>query len=323
MSGTRARWAAIGAAVAVTFGAGGFSLGQAAISSGSKPVFVAITPCRLVDTRPGDANVGSRNTPLGAADTLTLQVTGSAGQCTGVPADATAVAMNVTAIQGSARSFLTVYPAGTDLPNASNLNWNGGDPPTPNKVDVKLSNSGAVNFTNDAGTVHLAADLVGYYIDHTHDDRYYTKPQLDAARQQSRTILGADAHIVGDQRLTVANGCSMLTTGTDELVLPLDLPTASVVTGVDVRVNDGTGDVPFTVRLELWTPSFSGLSQDVRRSLDLGSDSGVADVDLTPVPLAIAMGGSLAVVVTTEQPGSELERNGLCSVTVEYTLPAP
>ena len=41
--------------------------------------------------------------------------------------------MNVTAIQGSTRSFLTLYPADAALPNASNLSWNGGDPPTPTK----------------------------------------------------------------------------------------------------------------------------------------------------------------------------------------------
>lgn len=176
----RIRWAAIGAAVAVTLGAGGVSLGQAAIGSGKKPVFVAIEPCRLVDTRPGTTNIGGRTAPLSARDTLTLQVTGSTGQCTSIPAGATAAALNVTAIQGSTRSFLAVYPADAPLPNASNLNWNGGDPPTPNKVDVALSPGGAVKITNDAGTVHVAADLVGYYTDHHHDDRYYTKSQTNA-----------------------------------------------------------------------------------------------------------------------------------------------
>jgi hypothetical protein len=175
----RTRWAAIGAAVAVTLGAGGVSLGHAAIGTGAKPVFVAIEPCRLVDTRPGTTNIGGRTAPLSAGDTLTLQITGSTGQCTNIPAGATAAAMNVTAIQGSTRSFLTIYPADADLPNASNLNWNGGDPPTPNKVDVALSPGGAIKITNNAGTVHVAADLVGYYTDHHHDDRYYTKTQTD------------------------------------------------------------------------------------------------------------------------------------------------
>ena len=44
----RTRWAAVGAAVAVTLGAGGVSLTQAAISDGPKPVFVTLdAPCRL------------------------------------------------------------------------------------------------------------------------------------------------------------------------------------------------------------------------------------------------------------------------------------
>lgn len=177
MSIVRTRWAAIGAAVAVSLGAGGVSLSQAALGSGDRPVFVAISPCRLVDTR---GNVGTRTEPLGAGETLDLQVTGSTGECTSIPTDAVAAALNVTAIQGSTRSFLTVYPADAGLPNTSNLNWNGGDPPTPNKVDVELSPSGAVKITNDAGTVHVAADLVGYYRHHTHDDRYYTRSQVDA-----------------------------------------------------------------------------------------------------------------------------------------------
>ena len=176
----RTRWAAVGAAVAVTLGAGGISIGQAAIGTGARPVFVAIAPCRLVDTRPGPTNIGGRTAALGAGDTLTLQVTGSTGQCSNIPDSATAAAMNVTAIQGSTRSYLTIYPADTTRPNASNLNWNGGDPPTPNKVDVKLSPTGAIKITNDTGTVHVAADLVGYYTTHHHDDRYYTKNQVDA-----------------------------------------------------------------------------------------------------------------------------------------------
>src|ERR1700754_754145 len=71
----------------------------------SGAVFVPITPCRLFDTRAG-SGIGVRQTPLGAGDTLTEQVTGTNGQCT-IPAQATAVAMNVTAVGPTAASFLT------------------------------------------------------------------------------------------------------------------------------------------------------------------------------------------------------------------------
>lgn len=182
----RTRWAAIGAAIAVTMGAGGVSLTHAEISSGDKPVFVAITPCRLIDTRPA-TQVGPKSTPLGPNETISLQITGSTGQCSGIPADATGAAMNMTAILPTAQSFLTVYPSDAVRPNTSNLNWAAGDPPTPNKVDVKLGPDGAIKVFNSVGTVHLAADLVGYYVDHNHNDLYYTKTQTEALVAASPT----------------------------------------------------------------------------------------------------------------------------------------
>lgn len=167
----RSRWAAIGAAVAVSLGAGGIGL-TSAISTNGGNSFVPIAPCRLFDTRPG-APVGPRTAPLGPGETYTQQVTGTNGQCVGISADATAVALNVTAVQGTAVSYLTIFPA--DLgspPNASNLNWLAGEPPAFNKVDTKLSPTGAIKLFNASGTIHVLADIVGYYEDHNHDDRY-------------------------------------------------------------------------------------------------------------------------------------------------------
>ena len=173
----RTRWAAIGAAVAVTLGAGGVSLTQAALTTGDKPVYVALdAPCRLVDTRPGANNLGPKSTPIGAGETnaYEIQVTGANGDCTGalaVPADAVAVATNVTAIQPvapSGRSFFTVYPGDAPLPTTSNLNFLNGQAPVPNKVDVGLSATGTIKIFNQDGTAHAAVDVFGYYIDHGH-----------------------------------------------------------------------------------------------------------------------------------------------------------
>ena len=123
--------------------------------------FVPTTPCRLVDTRPA-FNVGPRDTPLGAADTHVQQVTGTNGNCT-IPTDATGVSMNVTAVEPSTASFMTIFPSDAALPVTSNLNYFLGAPPTPNKVDVKLSADGKASFYNLAGSVHLIADIGGYY----------------------------------------------------------------------------------------------------------------------------------------------------------------
>jgi hypothetical protein len=45
----------------------------------------------------------------------------------------------------------------------SGLNWNGGQTPTPNKVDVKLSTDGAIKLFVNNGAVDVFADVAGYY----------------------------------------------------------------------------------------------------------------------------------------------------------------
>ena len=139
---------------------------------------------------------GPRTSPLGPGETYTQQVSGDVGQCTGIRADASAVALNVTAVDGSAASYLTLFPADVaTAPNASNLNWVPGAPPTPNKVDVKLSPAGAMNIYNNVGTVNVLADVVGYYQDHNHDDRYPRKLDGRVRRPGRRESIDRDTCI--------------------------------------------------------------------------------------------------------------------------------
>jgi hypothetical protein len=196
----RARWAAIGAAVAVSLGAGGFGIASATISSGERAVFVPITPCRVMDTRPAPETVGSRAAPLGAHDTHTITVVGASGNCN-VPTEATGVVMNVTAVGPTQPSFLTVFPFGATRPLASNLNFVAGQAPTPNAVTVDVPATGQVSFYNHEGTVNVIADIVGYYADHNHDDRYYTKDELDAyADEVALTNMFAVVNVDGSLR---------------------------------------------------------------------------------------------------------------------------
>jgi hypothetical protein len=168
------------AVTTVTVLGGVISVARAELSSGDRSVLVPIAPCRLFDTRPGADNVGTRATPLHAGETFVQPVRGTNGKCT-VPSDATAVALNVTAVNATADSYLTVFPADVAPPLASNLNWRAGAAPTPNKVDVKLSVDGVIGVFNLAGQVDVIADVVGFYVPHNHDDRYYTKAEVDAA----------------------------------------------------------------------------------------------------------------------------------------------
>ncbi|MGY0233284.1 right-handed parallel beta-helix repeat-containing protein [Longispora urticae] len=116
--------------------------------------YVPLGPVRVLDTRETAGRI-----PVAPGGTLTLQIAGRAGvPATGV----TSVTMNVTATEPTREGFLTVYPSGRTLPNASNLNWTPGLT-VPNLVVAPVAD-GKVDFHNtSAGTVHVVADLVGYH----------------------------------------------------------------------------------------------------------------------------------------------------------------
>ena len=88
---------------------------------------------------------------------LELQVTGRAG----VPSDAESVALNVTADAASEGGFLTAFPCGISVPNASNLNYGVGDT-VANLVIARIGVDGKVCLYN-FGATHLIADVTGYF----------------------------------------------------------------------------------------------------------------------------------------------------------------
>jgi hypothetical protein len=175
----RSKWAAVGAAVAVSLGAGGIGITQATTSSGEKPVYLPIEPCRLADTRP-EFQVGPRSAPLGPDETYTLSGQGSVGNCN-LPVGTAALSLNVTALDATAPTFLSLFPAGASVPVASHLNPLPGDGPVPNAVNVDLSAAGEFSIYNLAGNVNIIIDVVGIFDDHVHDDRYYTEAEVDTA----------------------------------------------------------------------------------------------------------------------------------------------
>jgi hypothetical protein len=184
MSLLRTRWAALGAVVAITLSAAG--VGTASVGSGERTVFVPITPCRIIDTRPA-FQVGPRATPLGPNQTYTVSAHGTNGRCT-IPADAVALSLNVTAVGATLPTFLTIWAAGQARPDSSSLNPAPGQPPTPNAVATDLSGAGQFSIYNLQGNVHVLADVNGYYADHHHDDRYYQKSHVDAVESNSKFI---------------------------------------------------------------------------------------------------------------------------------------
>ena len=121
--------------------------------------FVSMNPQRLFDTRDG---TGGRLGPLGPTESWTVAVRGQMG----VPAGAIAVAINLTAVDATSPTYVTAWPGGQAQPTTSNLNPVPGLA-VPNLAIVRLGAAGDVNLYNNAGTVHLLGDVVGYFRDGT------------------------------------------------------------------------------------------------------------------------------------------------------------
>ncbi|HVV14490.1 S53 family peptidase [Amycolatopsis sp.] len=126
-------------------------------STGSGSLYQPLTPARVLDTR---SAIGvPTKTPLGTGATMQLPVTGSNGvPSTGV----TAVVLNVTATESTDGGFLTLYPDGQTRPASSNLNFVAGQT-IPNLVIVPVGANGTVDIYNRFGTVHVIADVFGYF----------------------------------------------------------------------------------------------------------------------------------------------------------------
>src|SRR5690606_20290485 len=107
---------------------------------------------------------------------------GERGECVGagaLPANVNALQLNVTALNATEATFVALYPSGGDRPNASHLNPIPGAAAAPNAVTVRLADDGGFTTYNRFGYVDVIVDVVGYYTDHHHDDRYYTRGDVD------------------------------------------------------------------------------------------------------------------------------------------------
>lgn len=126
--------------------------------------YESVGPSRLLDSRPGSTTVDGTFRGIGqraAGSTLALQVSGRAG----IDVDAQSVVLNVTVVQAVGQGYITVYPCGSSLPNASNINFQAGVT-TPNSVISKLGADGKVCIFTSAAT-HLVADASGFFPDTT------------------------------------------------------------------------------------------------------------------------------------------------------------
>src|SRR5450759_1443189 len=101
--------------------------------------FIALPPCRLVDTRGNGAPLTGGFLPAATVRNYTLT-----GVC-GVPANAQAISLNATAVKPVGPGFLVLYPQFGTFPPVSTLNYLGNDVIV-NAAVVPLSVSGGISM---------------------------------------------------------------------------------------------------------------------------------------------------------------------------------
>ncbi len=116
----------------------------------------APAPARILDTRGGTSQPSQ---PLQPGESRVVEVAGLGG----VPDDATAVVMNVTAVTPTRAGYLSVYPTGQPRPTASSVNFPAGGN-VPNLVTMPLGTGGNVSVFNFTGVTHVVVDVVGWYL---------------------------------------------------------------------------------------------------------------------------------------------------------------
>ena len=124
--------------------------------------FVGLVPARVLESRTGAGlstvdGVSNGIGVRGAGSVTELVVAGRAG----VPGDASAVVLNVAVTGAVGPGFVTVFPCGSERPNAANLNYVEGQT-VPNAVIAKVGVGGKVCLFTLAGT-DLVVDVNGYF----------------------------------------------------------------------------------------------------------------------------------------------------------------
>lgn len=183
-------------------------------ASGERSRFEPVTPCRLVDTRSGAA--------LAPGSDLTVETT---GRC-GIPAGTAALAVTVTGTSAARDGYLTLWPAGGERPEVSNLNLTRGETRA-NSAIVRVGRGGAIDVHLDAGG-HLLVDVTGVFV-----------PAQEVAAGRFVAI--------DPQRLVDTRGAGRpAAESTVRVRLPAEVPADATALAINVTTTDSVGAGYFT-----------------------------------------------------------------------------
>lgn len=161
----------------------------------------SVTPARAMETRFGQPTADGQFDELGrlaAGSATTVRLAGR----NGVPANASAVIVNVTAINPSSVGFVTMHPCLAELPTASSLNYTPGTN-RGNEIVAELNAFGELCVFTSADT-DLALDVVGYLPPGSYES--VSPARILESRAGETTVDGASqatGRLTADSQVTV------------------------------------------------------------------------------------------------------------------------
>jgi 5'-nucleotidase/UDP-sugar diphosphatase len=206
---------------------------------GSSAAYAPLTPARLLDTRPESGTEVGRTTDnlfegtglVAPGTRVELQVAGRGG----VPANATAVTINLTATEGNGLGFATAWPCDATMPLASTLNFT--EPPAiANATVVELSADGKLCLQTGRAATHLVADVTGAYSATDEFDGVVPARLLDTrARQGTDVGFTVDGQFEGAGTLTPGETLELQVVGRG------GVPTGTRLVSINVTATENQG----------------------------------------------------------------------------------
>jgi hypothetical protein len=127
-------------------------------------VYTMVAPCRIVDTRlaGGIMTGGATRNFFNNAGSFAGQG-GAASDC-GIPAEPSAVVLNVTVVNPAGAGYVKVFPYGIAAPNAASVNY-AAHQTVGNELIVKQTIGQPFDFSIfTLATAHVVVDITGYFM---------------------------------------------------------------------------------------------------------------------------------------------------------------
>jgi hypothetical protein len=129
--------------------------------------YVPVTPCRILDTRSSTAGklTTSAAREVQVVGTSGFPAQGGASNGCGIPSEATAVAVSITATSPDGSGFLRAWPHTSAPPTATILNWQAVGASGVTTGATLEPGNGKVDVRAFGNATHLVIDVAGYYVE--------------------------------------------------------------------------------------------------------------------------------------------------------------